>query len=70
MIAVADALAEHERRDAAPVAVVEQFERAVISDALQRHDGEIAVTAKYLQVPKQTLYDKMRRLKVQADVFR
>jgi two-component system C4-dicarboxylate transport response regulator DctD len=49
---------------------IEQFERAVIADALQRHHGEIAVTAKSLQVPKQTLYDKLRRLRLQVDEFR
>jgi two-component system C4-dicarboxylate transport response regulator DctD len=49
---------------------VEQFERAVISDALQRHQGEISVTAQALQVPKQTLYDKLRRLQIDVDAFR
>ena len=49
---------------------IEQFERAVIADALQRHHGEIAVAAKSLQVPKQTLYDKLRRLRLQAEEYR
>ena len=49
---------------------IEHFERAVLADALQRHHGEIAATAKSLQVPKQTLYDKLRRLKIEVDGFR
>jgi two-component system C4-dicarboxylate transport response regulator DctD len=49
---------------------VEQFERTVIGDALQRHHGEIATAAKALQVPKQTLYDKLRRLRIHIDEFR
>ena len=49
---------------------IEQFERAVIADALQRHNGEIAVTAKSLKLPKQTLYDKLRRLRLQVEEFR
>ena len=49
---------------------IEQFERAVIADALQRHNGEIAGAAKSLKLPKQTLYDKLRRLKLQVEEFR
>jgi two-component system C4-dicarboxylate transport response regulator DctD len=49
---------------------IEQFERAVIADALQRHHGETAMAAKSLQIPKQTLYDKLRRLGLQAERFR
>ena len=49
---------------------VEHFERAVIVEALQRHHGEISVSAAALQVPKQTLYDKLRRLRIDVDAFR
>jgi len=49
---------------------VEQFERAMISDELTRHQGEVAATAKSLGVPKQTLYDKMHRLKIEPGLFR
>jgi len=49
---------------------VEQFERTVIGDALQRHNGEISAAAKALQVPKQTLYDKLRRLRIDVESFR
>jgi two-component system C4-dicarboxylate transport response regulator DctD len=49
---------------------VEHFERSVITDELRRHHGEVAITAKTLGVPKQTLYDKLRRLRIASDEFR
>ncbi|WP_237154243.1 sigma-54-dependent transcriptional regulator [Oryzibacter oryziterrae] len=41
---------------------VEAFERAMISDALARADGNIGRAAQALQVPKSTLHDKMGKL--------
>ncbi|MEJ8821658.1 sigma-54 dependent transcriptional regulator [Variovorax humicola] len=49
---------------------LEHFERAVISEALRRHQGDVAATAKVLSVPKQTLYDKLKRLKIATEAFR
>jgi len=49
---------------------LEQFERAVISDELRRQHGDVSATAKALSVPKQTLYDKLRRLHITSDKFR
>ena len=49
---------------------LEQFERAVISDELRRRHGDVAATARSLSVPKQTLYDKLRRLHIASDQFR
>jgi two-component system C4-dicarboxylate transport response regulator DctD len=49
---------------------VEQFERALIVDALRRHHGEAVAAARALGLPKQTLYDKLKRLKVSTDEFR
>ena len=40
---------------------VEQFERSLIADALQRHAGNVGQTAKALSVPKTTLVDKIRK---------
>jgi DNA-binding NtrC family response regulator len=40
---------------------VEAFERALIADALQRHDGSLARSAKALGVAKTTLHDKIRK---------
>ena len=49
---------------------IERFERAIISDELRRHHGEVPATAKALSLPKQTLYDKLRRLHIASDQFR
>jgi two-component system C4-dicarboxylate transport response regulator DctD len=49
---------------------IDHFERAVIADELRRQHGEVATAAKALGVPKQTLYDKLRRLKIATDEFR
>jgi two-component system, NtrC family, C4-dicarboxylate transport response regulator DctD len=49
---------------------VDQFERALIADALRRHAGDVSSAAKALALPKQTLYDKMRRLQLQSADFR
>lgn len=40
---------------------VEQFERSLIADALERHAGHVGQTAKALRVPKTTLVDKIRK---------
>ena len=42
----------------------------MITDELRRHHGEVATTAKALGLPKQTLYDKLRRLRITTDEFR
>jgi two-component system C4-dicarboxylate transport response regulator DctD len=49
---------------------LEQFERALIADTLRRHGGDVAASAKAMGLPKQTLYDKMRRLQLQGADFR
>jgi two-component system C4-dicarboxylate transport response regulator DctD len=49
---------------------IDQFERALITDTLRRHEGDVTASAKALQLPKQTLYDKMKRLQVQGADYR
>ncbi len=49
---------------------MDQFERALITDTLRRHEGDVTASAKALQLPKQTLYDKMKRLQVQGADYR
>jgi two-component system C4-dicarboxylate transport response regulator DctD len=49
---------------------LEQFERALIADTLRRHEGDVAASAKAMGLPKQTLYDKMRRLQLQGADFK
>jgi two-component system C4-dicarboxylate transport response regulator DctD len=40
---------------------VDQFERSLIEEALQQHEGNVSLTAKYLQTPKTTLIDKLKK---------
>jgi two-component system C4-dicarboxylate transport response regulator DctD len=49
---------------------VEHFERTLITEELRRHRGDVAETAKALGLPKQTFYDKLRRLRISTDEFR
>jgi two-component system C4-dicarboxylate transport response regulator DctD len=40
---------------------VEQFERALIADALRRHDGNLTRAGESLGIAKTTLFDKVRK---------
>jgi two-component system C4-dicarboxylate transport response regulator DctD len=45
---------------------IEQFERAVIAEALNQTGGAVAATADRLHVGKATLYEKMKRYGLSA----
>jgi two-component system C4-dicarboxylate transport response regulator DctD len=49
---------------------VEHFERTMITEELRRNHGDVLRTATTLGLPKQTLYDKLRKLQISADEFR
>jgi len=49
---------------------IENIERSIIEDALRRKQGDVQATAALLGVPKQTLYDKIKRLSVNVDGIR
>ncbi|TXH90272.1 MAG: sigma-54-dependent Fis family transcriptional regulator [Rhodoferax sp.] len=40
---------------------VDRFERSLIEEALKLHDGNVTLAAKYLQTPKTTLLDKLKK---------
>lgn len=46
---------------------LENIERLIIEDALRRKQGDVQATAALLGLPKQTLYDKIKRLGVNVD---
>ncbi|WP_442869241.1 helix-turn-helix domain-containing protein [Bradyrhizobium sp. CCBAU 11357] len=46
---------------------LENIERLIIEDALRRKQGDVQTTAALLGLPKQTLYDKIKRLGVNVD---
>jgi two-component system C4-dicarboxylate transport response regulator DctD len=49
---------------------IEHFERVLIEDQLRKYVGQVAAVCEALNVPKQTLYDKMRRFNLSAEQFR
>jgi two-component system C4-dicarboxylate transport response regulator DctD len=49
---------------------LENIERSIIEDALRRKQGDVQATAVLLSIPKQTLYDKIKRLSVNVDEIR
>ncbi|VTU34943.1 sigma-54-dependent transcriptional regulator [Variovorax sp. RA8] len=49
---------------------VESFERAVIVDALRKHQGDQSATANALAIARQTLHDKLRKLGITAEEFK
>jgi two-component system C4-dicarboxylate transport response regulator DctD len=49
---------------------LENIERSIIEDALRRKQGDVQATAALLSIPKQTLYDKLKRLSVNVDGIR
>jgi len=49
---------------------VEAFERAVIVEALRKHQGDQPATASALSIARQTLHDKLRKLGIAAEEFR
>jgi two-component system, NtrC family, C4-dicarboxylate transport response regulator DctD len=49
---------------------VEHFERTMITEELRRNHGDVLRTATILGLPKQTLYDKLRKLRISTDEFR
>lgn len=49
---------------------LENIERSIVEDALRRKQGDVQATAMLLGIPKQTLYDKIKRLSVNIDEIR
>ena len=62
-------LGQHERNASLPEQL-EHIERALIAESLRRQHGDVTSAAHALGVPKQTLYDKLRRLHIDATEFR
>ena len=45
---------------------VNAFERQLIEDAFRQNQGVVARTAEALHLPKKTLYDKLRKHRIEA----
>ncbi|RYE60764.1 MAG: Fis family transcriptional regulator, partial [Hyphomicrobiales bacterium] len=49
---------------------MEQIERTLLTESLRRQHGDVGAAAKDLGVPKATLYDKLKRMGIDAAGFR
>jgi two-component system, NtrC family, C4-dicarboxylate transport response regulator DctD len=49
---------------------LETVEKAIVEDALRRKKGDVNAAATLLSVPKQTLYDKIKRLAIDVESIR
>jgi two-component system C4-dicarboxylate transport response regulator DctD len=49
---------------------LETIERVIVEDALRRTKGDIHAASALLRVPKQTLYDKIKRLAIDVEAIR
>ena len=49
---------------------VEHYERTLIVEELRRKNGDQAATAAALGIARQTLHDKLRRLRIVAEEFK
>ncbi|MGO4476004.1 sigma-54-dependent transcriptional regulator [Massilia sp. 2TAF26] len=66
-----DSLAPAEaRREVSLAEQVDAFERSIIEEALRRHGGNIIDAAQSLNIPKKTLYDKLKRFDISTAQFR
>ncbi len=51
-------------------AQLERVERGIIMDALRRHSGHASDTARALNLPRKTFYDRLRKLAIRPEDFR
>lgn len=51
-------------------ACIDAFEKKLIEDMLRQTEGEVSLTARLLQLPRKTLYDKLNKHQIQPQVYR
>lgn len=49
---------------------MDKIEKQIITDCLKRNKGQVTQTCEELQVPRKTLYDRMKRHDIQPEEFR
>ncbi|CDG84338.1 response regulator [Janthinobacterium agaricidamnosum NBRC 102515 = DSM 9628] len=65
-----DSLTPSGRREASLAEQVDAVEMSIIEDALRRHNGNVIDAAASLNIPKKTLYDKLKRFDISTEQFR
>jgi two-component system, NtrC family, C4-dicarboxylate transport response regulator DctD len=58
------------RREASLAEQVDAFEKSIIEEALRRQGGNVIAAAESLNIPKKTLYDKLKRFDIATEKFR
>ena len=51
-------------------ACIDAFEKKLIEDMLRQTEGQVSLTARLLQLPRKTLYDKLNKHQIQPQVYR
>ncbi|EPH2818021.1 sigma-54-dependent transcriptional regulator [Escherichia coli] len=49
---------------------IDAFEKKLIEDMLRQTEGQVSLTARLLQLPRKTLYDKLNKHQIQPQVYR
>lgn len=65
-----DSLSPAGCREASLAEQVDAFEISIIEEALRRHNGNVIDAAGSLNIPKKTLYDKLKRFDISTEQFR
>lgn len=51
-------------------ACIDAFEKKLIEDMLRQTEGQVSLTARLLQLPRKTLYDKLNKHQIQPQLYR
>ena len=51
-------------------ACIDAFEKKLIEDMLRQTGGQVSLTARLLQLPRKTLYDKLNKHQIHPQAFR
>ena len=58
------------RREGSLAEQVDAFEKSIIEDGLRRLEGNVVAAAESLNIPRKTLYDKLKKFEISAEKFR
>lgn len=59
-----------QQEESGPTACIDAFEKKLIEDMLRQTEGQVSLTARLLQLPRKTLYDKLNKHQIQPQVYR
>ncbi|WP_113427003.1 sigma-54-dependent transcriptional regulator [Escherichia coli] len=59
-----------QQKESGLTACIDAFEKKLIEDMLRQTEGQVSLTARLLQLPRKTLYDKLNKHQIQPQVYR